>query len=41
VFAEAWGENKCVNMDDFSNKATSIRYSTYLFRDLNPGKYFL
>merc|ERR1712038_1733802 len=27
VYAEAWGENNCVNMDGFSNKATSIRLS--------------
>jgi len=25
VYAEAWGENNCVNMDGFSDKATSIR----------------
>jgi len=25
VYAEAWGENKCVNMDGFSNKASSVR----------------
>lgn len=46
VFAEAWGENRCVEMNDFSYKASSVRLAGapngYKYSTLNfyEGEYY-